>query len=98
MIKYRHEALKIQSTIEFEKQALRTFRFQYHNIPVYSQFVDLLGIHPSEVNSIEKIPFLPISVFKTHEVLVKGGVSEINFKSSGTVSYTHLTLPTIYSV
>ena len=97
MIKYRHEALKIQNASQFEKQALHTFRFQYKNIPVYSQFVDLLGIHPSEVNSIEQIPFLPISVFKTHPVHIKGELPQVTFMSSGTTGMErsrHLVLDT----
>lgn len=97
MKKYSHEALKIQSPEEFEKQALLTFRFQYQNIPVYQQFVDLLGIDSTNVNSIKEIPYLPISVFKTHPVLVEGETPKATFMSSGTTGMEkskHLVLDT----
>lgn len=97
MKKYRHEALKIQSPEEFEKQALLTFRFQYQNVPVYQQFVDLLGMESAKVSSISEIPFLPISVFKTHSVLVKGETPVATFMSSGTTGMEkskHLVLDT----
>ena len=100
MIKYKHEALKVQNSTEFEKQALLTFEFQYQNIPVYHQFVNLLGVQPSSVKSIEQIPFLPISVFKTHPVLLEGATPKVTFMSSGTTGMEkskHLVLdPSIY--
>jgi hypothetical protein len=39
---------------------------------------------PKTVDSIEKIPYLPISFFKTHEVKTTGFKEEIIFESSGT--------------
>ena len=46
--------------------------------------MDSLGISPSKVNSLETIPYLPISFFKTHDVVTTGFDPEITFESSGT--------------
>jgi phenylacetate-coenzyme A ligase PaaK-like adenylate-forming protein len=82
--KYSHEALKIRSLKEFKAQTLLTFKYQYQNVSVYQKFVDYLGVDPVNVNEIEQIPFLPISIFKSHEVLSKNTDHQIVFKSSGT--------------
>src|SRR5690606_20655113 len=44
----------------------------------------LLGRDPQRVNSVEKIPFLPIQFFKSHELLSSRGPVQISFSSSGT--------------
>ena len=84
MEKYRHQALSIKSFEEFEKQALKTFQYQYAHVDVYHQWVKLLGVNPTSVKAIEDIPFLPISVFKSHQVLTRYSHAEVVFKSSGT--------------
>lgn len=77
---------KIFSVTEkgFEQLALDIFRFQYENNTVYNSYVNALGIKPSTVNAIEKIPFLPISFFKTDEIKTGKFNAEVIFKSSGT--------------
>jgi hypothetical protein len=59
----------IQSTEDFNKTALQVFKHQFTNNKVYRSFCDLIYVHPSDVNTIEQIPFLPIQFFKTREVL-----------------------------
>ncbi len=59
----------IENENEFKNIALDVFKFQFENNPVYRSFCDLLYIHPSEVNAIEDIPFLPIQFFKSHKVI-----------------------------
>ncbi len=74
----------IQTQAEFDTLALQVFRYQFKNNPVYRSFCDLLYKHPSDINSINDIPFLPIEFFKTHQILSsKDKVAEI-FTSSGT--------------
>ena len=51
---------------------------------MYQQYVDSLGILPGNVTSIETIPFLPVSFFKTHKVTSTDFEPEITFESSGT--------------
>jgi len=82
--KYRNEALQIKNSKEFEKQALVTFRYQYSNVKIYQKFVTLLGVNPNEVKKVKDIPFLPISVFKTHKVIAHHLEYQTVFKSSGT--------------
>ena len=74
----------ISSQEEFNSLALEVFRFQFKNNKVYRSFCDLLYVHPSDVVSVEQIPFLPISFFKTRKVLSSDSVPQITFSSSGT--------------
>ena len=60
------------------------FHFQYGANKVYNSYVNALGITPSTVGEIEKIPFLPISFFKTDEIKTGRFNAEVIFKSSGT--------------
>lgn len=75
---------KIKSQKEFENLALEVFSFQFHNNKVYRSFCDLLYIHPSDIKSIEQIPFLPIQFFKSHKVLSTNSEIETTFISSAT--------------
>lgn len=74
----------ISSEKEFNALALEIFRFQFENNVVYRSFCDLLYKHPSDINRIEDIPFLPIQFFKTHTVLSSNQPIQQTFTSSGT--------------
>lgn len=78
------EIFTISNEQDFEKVCLETFRYQYNNISVYRNFVDFLQINPSQVDKVEKIPFLPIEMFKNHKVLDQGKEAKFYFQSSGT--------------
>src|SRR5665647_1181746 len=78
------EIFSVADVQSFEKMALEIFRFQAHECPVYSQYINLLGIDPQDVDGILKIPFLPVSFFRDHLVLSGGGKPEKVFLSSGT--------------
>ncbi len=77
---------KIFSVAEsgFRQLALDIFHFQYEANPVYNSYVNALGKTPSDIDEIEKIPFLPISFFKTDEIKTGKFNAEVIFKSSGT--------------
>lgn len=64
--------------------ALSLFLLQYENNELYRKYVDAIGVPPLQVDSIEKIPYLPVSFFKTHEVTTTAFEPEIVFESSGT--------------
>lgn len=64
--------------------ALELFRLQYENNEIYKTYVDTIGIVPGEVNSIEKIPYLPIQFFKNKTVVTTTFEPELTFESSGT--------------
>jgi len=68
----------------FEEKALRIFRFQAEECPVYSRYVSLMGIDPPDVRTVEAIPFMPVSFFRDHTVISGGGTAEAVFVSSGT--------------
>jgi len=74
----------ITSEKDFNQTALNVFNFQYHNNLVYQNFCKLLHVHPNEITTIEKIPFLPIEFFKTQQVICGEEKPEITFLSSGT--------------
>lgn len=75
------------SFYDFENNALSVFKYQYETINIYQQFVDLLKIKTEEINQIDKIPFLPISFFKTHQVTDSVDKYETLFESSGTTGF-----------
>ena len=68
----------------FDEKALALFKFQAINNPVYKAYVKYLGIDILKVNNVSEIPFLPISFFKTHRVILDNKKEEITFLSSGT--------------
>lgn len=77
----------IKDEIEFEELALEVFHFQYKNNKVYNKWCKLMKVEPCQVKLINQIPFLPISFFKTHDVIsFKKEESTHFFKSSGTTS------------
>jgi phenylacetate-coenzyme A ligase PaaK-like adenylate-forming protein len=73
---------------QFEKIALKVFRYQYENNKVYREFCDFLKVDVHEINSIQKIPFLPIGFFKTHDVVSNDNPIQETFTSSGTTGMT----------
>ena len=90
----------ISTEDEFNNLALKIFKHQFENNPVYRSFCDLLYKHPSDVRSINEIPFLPIQFFKSHDVLSNINTVEKTFSSSGTTgsitSKHHVTDLNIY--
>lgn len=78
----------LQTETEFNDLALKIFKFQFENNRVYRSFCDLLYIHPSDVKTIESIPFLPIQFFKTHDILSSNNPIQTTFTSSGTTGTT----------
>ena len=74
----------INSESAFAEKALELFKFQFEENPVYRSFCDLLYIHPSDVQKLEDIPFLPIEFFKTHKVVSSTKDIQETFTSSGT--------------
>ena len=74
----------ISSQKQFEKIALKVFRFQYENNLVYQEFCDFLNTDVQKVKSLEQIPFLPIQFFKSHDVVSSTDAIQDVFASSGT--------------
>jgi len=71
----------------FNEIALSVFRFQYLNNRVYNAFCNVLNKNPQNVNSIEKIPFMPVALFKSNKVITGNfKLPDLYFESSSTTS------------
>jgi phenylacetate-coenzyme A ligase PaaK-like adenylate-forming protein len=86
------DIFSISNQKQFEKIALKVFRFQYENNIVYREFCDFLKTDTTKVKSLAQIPFLPIEFFKTRKVISKSpetsGLIQNIFTSSGTTGIT----------
>ena len=76
--------LKINSEKSFEKLSLELFNFHHRENENYRNFCDNINVDLSKINCIEKIPFLPIVLFKNKKISIKNINHEIIFESSGT--------------
>lgn len=72
----------------FEELVWQVFNYQAKNCAVYSEFLHNLGVSHTSVNTINDIPFLPITFFKTHTVTTGTFTPEAVFESSGTTEQT----------
>ncbi len=79
-----HDIFTISNQKQFDKIALKVFRFQYENNLVYREFCDFLKTDAQKVKSIQQIPFLPIQFFKSHSVISNTNTPQATFTSSGT--------------
>src|SRR5690606_308526 len=68
----------------FESNALLLFKFQYQYNSIYKAYVDLVCTNINSIDRIDKIPFLPIHFFKTHQVTIGNLTNATIFESSGT--------------
>ena len=75
----------IQNHSDFKNQCLNIYHFQYQNNKVYQNYCNMICENPINVNEIKKIPFLPISFFKTKKILSVDKFEKV-FYSSGTTT------------
>ncbi len=74
---------------DFDALALDLFRYQARYNSVYAEYLRYLRCQPEAIQALADVPFLPISFFKTHRILipdVPGSPTE--FASSGTTGST----------
>ncbi len=74
----------VSGSQNFENLALDIFHFQYKNCAVYQKFCKALDVDVDAIQVLNKIPFLPVELFKKHQVISVRGDPEIVFSSSGT--------------
>ncbi len=92
----------VKNQLDFNAVALEIFHFQYAENKVYRSFVDFLKRKPEDVQEIAQIPFLPIEIFKTHQVIASDHktLPQLVFSSSGTtgaqVSKHFVAFPDVY--
>ncbi|ALL04854.1 acyl transferase [Pedobacter sp. PACM 27299] len=78
------QIFSISNNEQFEETCLEVFKHQVENCDVYKAYISHLKVQPEAIKSAKEIPFLPISFFKTHEVLSSKDPVELTFSSSGT--------------
>ena len=78
------EVFSISSDAEFEREALRLFRYQAEHCAPYAEYLRLIGVEPSMVDRIEAIPMLPIELFKSHKIYCGEEAPQMVFTSSAT--------------
>lgn len=81
---YQNKIFQIDHDNTFNELCLTAFRYQYDKIEVYRQFVNSIKVSPNSIDHFTQIPFLPISFFKTHNLIA--GKTQKTFKSSGTTA------------
>ena len=85
---------------EFDALALEIFQYQAEHNLVYKKYLRHLHIQVNTIDTIEKIPFLPIEFFKTQNVISGEDKTRITFESSGTTgqntSQHHVQDPEFY--
>jgi len=69
---------------DFDALALDVFRFQAEYNPLYQQYIQLSGVSPEKIAHWTQVPFLPIELFKNHQVLTGSESVLFSFESSGT--------------
>lgn len=74
------------SPAQFNEKALELFQLQYRDNKVFHDWCRQLGIEAVAITHFTQIPFLPISLFKTHTVQTGDFIPEAVFKSSGTTA------------
>jgi len=79
----RKEVFEIKNDAEFEMLALSIFNYQIEKNLIYAAYATLIlkGENPK---NIFEIPFLPISFFKSEQIICQGRPVEKVFLSSGT--------------
>ena len=82
---------QLRSAADFEDTALQIFQYQYDHNAVYRAYCQNINVDKNGITSLSKIPFLPISFFKTHAVKCGDFTPELTFQSSGTTGMQHST-------
>lgn len=85
---FSDKIFSISTAEEFSSLVLEVFRFQAEQCAPYRQYIELLGVEPSDVCRVEDIPFLPIELFKVRDVYCGEQEPEKVFTSSSTTGQT----------
>ena len=80
---YFNNIFSINNSTEFERLALQAYNFQINNNIIYRKYASII-LQDKKPEKIEEIPFLPISFFKSKQVICEKQKVEKIFYSSGT--------------
>lgn len=81
------DILAVADDAAFAAQALRLFRFQAEHCRPYAEYLSLAGFgreYIAAVDCVEKIPFMPVEIFKMRDVYCGDAAPEEVFTSSST--------------
>jgi hypothetical protein len=81
---YQYEEIFTGLPGNFKTRALQIFEKQWLSNTLYRNFANRFQASPETVRSLDQIPFLPVSFFKTGSVQSGDYIPEIIFESSGT--------------
>lgn len=62
------DIFSIKNHSDFEKICLETFLYQANCCKPYGKWLKLLDININDIDKLEKIPFIPIELFKTEKI------------------------------
>jgi hypothetical protein len=72
------------SEADFDMLALDIFEYQVRHNPIYREYCRLMSKDTANVRHVTDIPFLPISLFKNHDIHTNVWEPQIVFESSTT--------------
>jgi hypothetical protein len=78
------EDLTLDRSKSFIEKSFDIFQVQSRFNPLYRDYLSHLGVNVEKVTELTKIPFLPISFFKSHTIKTGDFEPEVYFESSGT--------------
>ncbi|MFC4873663.1 acyl transferase [Negadavirga shengliensis] len=79
------DKIKTGQVGDFEGTTLELFRYQAEKNPVYRSYIKARGVDAKGIKRIVDIPFLPVSFFKTHQVVTGTSADfPVVYTSSGT--------------
>lgn len=82
-----YNVFNIKNNADFNTAALEVFKFQYNYNKIYQKYLNILGVDIKNINNWQKIPFLPIEIFKKHNIISNIDINkkaDLVFESSGT--------------
>jgi hypothetical protein len=69
---------------DFDGVAMEVWKYQYENNALYRSYCELLKLSPDVIRKVDEIPFLPIAMFRQHDIKTGQWEPEKVFRSSGT--------------
>lgn len=75
---------EVADEASFRREAIALFRFQAERCEPYRRYLELIGVEAETVREVEQIPFLPIGLFKTHDIYCGQEPPQQVFTSSST--------------
>lgn len=78
------QVFSIKNQDDFNSVCLQVFAYQAEHCEVYRKYIANLRVQPETITEVSQIPYLPISFFKSHQILSTVTEPQIVFSSSGT--------------